>query len=50
MGYVAPVLAIIGSIIIVTGTLSHPSFWIFTILGVIVAACGFWYTKKFSDS
>lgn len=45
MGYVSPILAIIGSLIIVAGTITHPSFWIFTLIGVGTAVAGYCYTK-----
>lgn len=50
MGYVAPLLAIVGSLIILTGTLSHPSFWFFTVIGLIVVVCGYCYTKSSCNS
>ena len=46
MGYVVPILAIFGSIIIIGGTVGHPSFWIFTILAVLVCGCGYLYNKN----
>ena len=49
MGYVIPSLALLGSLIIVGGTISHPSFWYFVIISLIVCGLGYWYTKRQRD-
>lgn len=46
MGYVVPSLALLGSAIIVGGTITHPSFWIFVVISMLVGGTGYWYTKR----
>ncbi|MDD5936846.1 MAG: APC family permease [Clostridiales bacterium] len=46
MGYVVPSLAILGSVIIVGGTITHPSFMFFVIISVIVSTTGYWYSAR----
>lgn len=48
MGYVVPSLAILGSCIILTGTVSLPFFWVFAIISVIVSWIGYYYGGKSS--
>lgn len=43
MGYVVPCFAILGSFIIISGTVTHPSFWIFVIVCVIICSIGYYY-------
>lgn len=46
MGYVVPGMAILGSVIIVGGTITHPSFWLFTGISIVVSATGYWYSGR----
>ncbi|MDD6036068.1 MAG: APC family permease [Lachnospiraceae bacterium] len=46
MGYVVPSLAILGSVTIVGGTITHPSFMFFVIISVIVSTTGYWYSAR----
>lgn len=44
MGYIVPGFAILGSIIIVVGTISHKSFMFFVIISAIISLIGYWYS------
>ena len=46
MGYIVPGFAILGSIIIVGGTISHPSFMFYVIIGAIISLLGYWYSTR----
>lgn len=46
MGYVVPIIASIGSFIIFTGSFSHPLFWLYVIVSVVVLLGGYFYTKR----
>ncbi len=46
MGYVVPGLAILGSIIIVGGTIFHPSFLVFVIVSAIISLLGYKYSAR----
>jgi APA family basic amino acid/polyamine antiporter len=43
MAYVVPSLAIVGSLIIVAGTVTHPSFWLYVIVAVVICGLGYYY-------
>ena len=43
MGFVVPSLAILGSLMIIAGTVTHPSFWFFVVVTVIIGAIGYYY-------
>lgn len=45
-GFVVPVLAIAGSLIITAGAISHPAFWIFAVVSVFLCSCGYVYAKR----
>ena len=46
MGYVVPVLAIIGSLIIFTGTIGHPLFFLYLIVCACVIGGGYYFTHQ----
>lgn len=46
MGYVVPGIAIIGSVVIFTGSITHPLFWIYVIVSILVLAVGYFYSKN----
>lgn len=46
MGYIVPVLAIIGSLVILSGGISHPFFLAYIILSALIMGGGYWYSKK----
>lgn len=46
MAYVVPSLAIVGSIIIVAGTVTHPSFWFFVVISIAICGIGYYYGGK----
>ncbi|WP_066712592.1 APC family permease [Clostridium sp. Marseille-P299] len=48
MGYVAPVIASIGSFVIFTASFSHPLFWGYFIFSAIILLGGYFYTKRYA--
>ncbi len=46
MGYVVPSLALLGSVIILVGTITHPSFWFFVVVSAVICGIGYWYAKR----
>ena len=48
MGYIAPVIASIGSFMIFTASFSHPLFWVFIIASAIILIGGYFYTKRYA--
>ena len=46
MAYVVPAFAIVGSLIILAGTVTHPSFWLFVIITVALCSLGYYYGGK----
>ena len=46
MGYVVPMLAILGSIVILSGSITHPLFIYYVVISVFVMGAGFFYGKN----
>ncbi len=46
IGYVVPVLATVGSLIILSGSIAHPFFVYYIIISAIVMGAGFWYGDR----
>lgn len=44
MGYIVPLLAMVGAVIIIGGTVSHQFFGTFTVLAIVICAAGYGYT------
>lgn len=49
MGYVVPALAIIGSLVILSGSITHPLFIYYIIICVAIMGFGYWYYNKKSN-
>lgn len=46
MAYIAPSLAIVGSLIIVAGTVTHSTFWFFIVIAVAICGLGYYYGAR----
>ena len=46
MGYVVPVFAILGSLVILSGSITHPLFVYYILISVLVIGFGFYYGKN----
>lgn len=46
MGYVVPVMAIIGSLVILSGSITHPLFIYYIVICYSIMGAGYWYKAK----
>lgn len=48
MGYVVPIIATMGSLVIFSGTVTHPLFYVYVIFSILVLGGGYFYSKRYA--